>query len=434
MLHPLHTRPGDWEKAQDNPDLRISLYTGPSTDAPDKKWEDKICSPRYELFLHDEEAESSDEAVNWTRSNLEHCCSSHPECNLEEPNWGLPTRVLDLGESNRALTSDVKLYVTHNEQEEYLSLSHCWGSEPELRPLETTTKTLDEFQDRICYDNLTKTFQDAVVFTRKLGYRFLWIDSLCIIQDDGDDWMREAGAMASIYKNSVFTLAAASSSDSGGGLFRKSNPDIRLGHPNQQKGMQSAARQFSNPSFFEYRPRPNGMSREKPVPEESSPLFQRAWVFQERILSRRVLYFTPLELVFECRVSNNTESGSSWIDSKPKKAFLSVYDNISPAEDISHLWHQLVADFTQLQLTMEKDTLPAMAGLARRFLQRSDSANPSSYFAGLWRGTFIDDMHRTASHHTKDKPQRINSGIPTWSWARSDDPKCYIQGRIIAYL
>lgn len=367
----------------------------------------------------------SEAALKFTRSELEHCRNNHPECNLDESGWGLPTRVLDLGEAQNQLTSDIELYVTRNEPATYVCLSHCWGSDKGLRPLETTVATLHAFEEGISYELLPKTFQDAVVFTRKLGYRFLWIDSLCIVQDDSEDWLREAGRMASIYENAVLTLAAASSPDSKGGLFRKSTPGVLLGH-GKQGTIQPALRQFSNPAFFEYGHRQS--VREKPGSDDTSPLLKRAWIYQERMLSGRVLFFTPLELVFECRLSNSTESGYPWVDSGPKHAFTSVYNPDCPKELLLMLWRKLVTEFTQLQLTLNKDKLSAIAGVATRFFKRLEGGQSVCYFAGSWKETFIEDMLWEPSSRIGSNPPRVNECIPTWSWARSDRPKTYSKG------
>ncbi|KAJ5745270.1 HET-domain-containing protein [Penicillium odoratum] len=364
-------------------------------------------------------------ALQFTRSELKNCRDNHPECNLNEAGWGLPTRVLDLGETQNEFTSDIKLYVTQNETETYVCLSYCWGSEMGSKPLETTVERLHRFQLSISYEILPKTFQDAVVFTRKLGYRFLWIDSLCIIQDDSEDWLREAGRMASIYENAVLTLAAASSQDTKGGLFRESTPGVALGHSNQGK-IQPALRRFSNPAFFEYgRLQP---VRERSRSEEISPLMKRAWIYQERMLSGRVLFFTPLELVFECRVSNTTESGYPWIDSRPKHAFTSVYNQKCSKDLLLMLWRKMVTEYTQLLLTLNKDKLSAIAGIATRLFKRLDEGHSMSYFAGSWKETFIEDMLWEPSSRIVNNPPRVNECIPTWSWARSDRPKTYNKG------
>ncbi|KAK3347088.1 HET domain protein [Lasiosphaeria hispida] len=449
MLHPAHTSGDDWQRAQANPDLRIEIATGPSELSPEREWEHRIVSPRFELFspcsagadaprgrwnsiqtrLPRFGDTASDPSVKWAMATLDHCRSHHSECNVEDSNLALPTRVLDLGDNSHPAcsTADVKLYVKKGEREEYLCLSHCWGVDK--KPIETTRETIERFQTGIPWGDLPKSFQDAVVFTRKLGVRFLWIDSLCIIQDDPADWAREAGEMASIYENALLTLAAASSANSQGGLFRTPKPGA---YPTLSNGSSTEQpvvhmRQLVDPKFFDYR----GSGGDDP---DVSPLLKRAWVFQERILSRRVLFFTPLELVLECRVANRSESGHSWAGSETKHTFKTAYGRPAPRRQVARLWRRLVREFTHLQLTFAKDTIPAMAGIAKR-IQRSQDANPR-YAAGLWEDTFLEDMLWEVSpfRSSASEKDRVNHSLPSWSWARSDAPKRYIQSEHFTHL
>jgi hypothetical protein len=128
----------------------------------------------------------------------------------------MPSRVLDLEPFSGHL--DLRLVSgDHTEDAPYAALSHCWGAyEP---PCKTTRGTIADRETRIPWSLLPKTFQDAIKFIRRLGLRYLWIDTICIIQDDTDDWLRESSRMHSVYKNAFLTIAAASSRDSRDGLF-----------------------------------------------------------------------------------------------------------------------------------------------------------------------------------------------------------------------
>lgn len=451
-LYPSYSSETDWDKAQNQPDLTIDIVTGPSTRTPERPREWRISSPLYEMFHHGNSSDSvgtaickrpqrcentgSDEAVAWAKSRLDKCFSQHPGCcsrsNGELP--VLPTRILDLGDGDDGtglIDLPILLANTNGDvQGRYACLSHCWGP-PEKRPLNTTTQTLGKFQtDGIPWTELPKTFQQAMVFTRKLGIRYLWIDSLCIIQDDADDWFREAGRMATTYENATLTFAAASSSSSQEGLYRTSAPSWRLGGS-------TYLRRCSDPVFFEHQ-----YTRNPAFLDRVAPLLRRAWVLQERLISRRVLYFTPLELVFECYSGDESESGFCWVNStvKNRLAGLKIPNPVndgSPHPDFSasiKTWRGLVKDFTHLQLTRNEDTLPAMAGLAKKTMELT-GRSAGDYLAGLWRQTFVEDMmwQRVRSVGAVD---RINENIPTWSWARDDKPKSFVTqgGQSLAQL
>ncbi|KAK3387355.1 HET domain protein [Podospora didyma] len=418
MLYPTHgVSEETWERAKAHPEVfMIKVASRPSEDDMDRDFEDRIFSPQYEIFTA--EGCGNEDASDW---------------NIAADR--LPTRLLDLGEDLTLLTADPILHITSKsegeQQAEYACLSHCWGTqglhEP---PLETTRANIDAFmKEGIVWDKLPKTFQDSIICTRKLGIRYLWIDSLCIIQRDSEDWLHEAGRMASVYDNAKLTLAAAASSNSHGGLFRVSDfqpHEISLGSDGND-GIR--LRRYPDPQFFDYQ------HEIKSGWEEGfsgvSPLLQRAWVFQERILSRRVLYFTPLELVFECRESNSTESGQQWANSTVKHRFNAAYNPSTPREQLSAMWRSLVDDFTHLKLTRASDTLPAMAGLAKRLLPPGSSSSP--YLAGLWRDALLADMMWEVS-----TPERVswatNPTLPSWSWARTTAPKSFIHGAMATQL
>jgi hypothetical protein len=95
----------------------------------------------------------------------------------------------------------------------YVALSHCWGR-PSKLPLTTRMANLSQHLQRISFSDLPLTFKDAVKLTLNLGHRYLWIDSLCIVQDDPEDWLREASKVGSVYGNALVTLSALSSVDS----------------------------------------------------------------------------------------------------------------------------------------------------------------------------------------------------------------------------
>jgi hypothetical protein len=148
------------------------------------------------------------------------------------------------------------------------------------------------------------------------------------------------------------------------------------------------------------------------------------------MLSPRVLYFTPLELALECREATSTESGHAWADCSVKHSFNTVYKETAPGV-VSAAWRSLVQDYTALALTRVSDTLSAMASLAQAVF---GSRNPGDdYLAGLWRDSFIQDLLWKRVMGMAG-PIRVNTGIPTWSWARTDAPKKYRHAKTLAEM
>lgn len=178
------------------------------------------------------------------------CLTQHSDCiNSEGPLPVLPSRVIDVGLQDGS--QDPVLLCTRGQRGRYVALSHRWvGS----HITKTTTRNLAERMKRIEFGCLTKTIRDAVTVTRRFGVRYLWIDALCIIQDSHSDWSVEACDMANIYRNALFTIAAAAASDHSQGCFAK--------------------------------------GRQRRWPAHKSPLGSRAWILQEQLLPPRIIKYS----------------------------------------------------------------------------------------------------------------------------------------------
>ena len=211
------------------------------------------------------------------------CMANHEKCEKNGRPY-CPTRVLDL--VTYQSSGDILLAEPVGaDQISYTALSHCWGP-PSCGPMTTTTATLPNRRDSIAFDDLPLTFKDAVTTTRKLGIPYLWIDSLCIIQDSAADWAKEAGKMAQVYAGAVCTLSALSSSNSRGGFFRETKKKTDFGFRYDLN--------LGNKRIRVFACAPNGWGLD-------GPLMERAWTLQERKLSTSILYFSRDDLLWECK-------------------------------------------------------------------------------------------------------------------------------------
>lgn len=158
---------------------------------------------------------------------LHKCRETHPACHPKDPSFH-PTRLLDI----RSPKDQVKLVQFDNSCEpstiEYAYLSHRWHRE-KLGCM-TTRGTLEDNKAGIAWSRLPQTFQNAIVFARRLGLNYLWIDNLCIIQEDEDDWLNEGSKMAEIYPNATITLAATCATDWNNGLYVRPRSPLPGGH------------------------------------------------------------------------------------------------------------------------------------------------------------------------------------------------------------
>jgi hypothetical protein len=200
-----------------------------------------------------------------------HKCIGHHDCQAERrlttSSINL-TRVLYVERTDCGVLKARLHYPSIAEAVDYLTLSHVWGTR---KFVVLTKENHDAFLEDIVITDLSKTFRDALHVTVELGLSFLWIDSLCIIQDDPDDWMAESKRMAHIYKNAICNICAAVSTATTSGFLPKQRalpphpPVVRLGKTRFNQGQLA--------SEWE----PWGKLREV-------QLYQRAWVLQEQIL------------------------------------------------------------------------------------------------------------------------------------------------------
>ena len=163
--------------------------------------------------------QAGDFIQHWRKS-----CSTHESC-IAEYDTVMPTRVLALC-GNQAQPS-VRLVNSRGQRGRYIALSHCWGP-TKKRPPRTTSDNLEAQQAGIAFGDLPKTFQDVVELAQVIGIRYVWIDSLCIIQDDPQDWYHEAERMGDVYRNAALVVAASGARDSSEGLFITDRPRAKV--------------------------------------------------------------------------------------------------------------------------------------------------------------------------------------------------------------
>lgn len=292
----------------------------------------------------------------------------------------LPTRLLDV----RAL-SHIRLCDGEDIREtgvnKYATLSHCWGSS---RSFLTTKESLSSMKRGFDVSHqMPKTFRDAIVVAHELGVPYLWIDSLCIIQDDISDWDREASEMARVYTNAYINISAISSDDDAKGFLRRRSfpyATLRLVSP----AGQSAIAYLSERRHDFRSPR-----------EPHGPLMWRGWVLQEQYLSPRILSFSSSEIRWKCKALERREN--------------TLRPSLSSTSPISGRWRDVVIDFSGRSLTYETDKLLALAGVASTFA----GPHMGPYFAGLWKNEFPGNL--LFFWENLSCPSEYIA--PSWSWA-----------------
>lgn len=237
---------------------------------------------------------SSVETLAMAAQWIDNCVKHHSKCRQNAESKELPPRVLDLGVAGDS--SSVCLHITteHSPKSPYATLSHCWGKTPIFK---LQKSNLEKMQASIDCKELPRTFQDAIGVARRLGLRFLWIDSLCIIQDSIEDWTMQSAVMGDIYQNSFITIAAIAAKDGRFGCF--STRDPRLVEPckavitKRKGGTLSYTILTGLHVIVPFLIWSDGVG--------NAPLNKRGCVLQERILSPRTIHFGEDQLFWECR-------------------------------------------------------------------------------------------------------------------------------------
>ncbi|KAF4447929.1 HET-domain-containing protein [Fusarium austroafricanum] len=210
-------------------------------------------------------------------------------------------------------------------QQRYAALSHCWGDHQSCI---TQASNISARKDSISWSLIPKTFQDAIRFCLELEIHFLWIDALCIIQDDHADWETESAKMADIYQNAFITLAATRASSDRGGCFNETIQRV------PQYTLESSLRGTTQKIMV----REKLTHWEMPPTQRSKdlhPLLTRGWVFQERILSPRVVHFSSREMIWECRQEVACECGS--METRAIERFDRVFGGSGAEDDKAYL-------------------------------------------------------------------------------------------------
>ncbi|KAF2810966.1 HET-domain-containing protein [Mytilinidion resinicola] len=309
----------------------------------------------------------------------------------------LPHRLLDLG----LPLSDVepRLVDTAGYPDgKWVALSHCWGI-PENHPLKTTRDTLNDRMRGIPLSSMPKTFVHAVKVTKAPGLRYLWIDSLCIVQNDENEWLAESQDMGTIYERAVLTLAASSAVDSTLGLFLQRDYS-RIHTPSTQLSFLEKDSASGDELLGDYH---IGIEwRQEPFMKALDPmdttLSTRGWATQEWILSRRIVHFM--------------ENGMAWVcqsRAEDETRFVIVGRGLG-LRDWSNQWGSIIQEHSSRKFTHQTDRLVSLEGLARKFAK----LKPASTFYSF--GTWESDL----PEHLLWSPKMLGkmlTNLPSWSWA-----------------
>ncbi|KAF5868423.1 putative heterokaryon incompatibility protein [Botrytis fragariae] len=352
-------------------------------------------------------------AARW----LEDCMKNHTQCSAQlQMNTELPLRVLDVGE----IEGSKRVFLSVGKRGKkrfgsYAALSYCWGKETIPPRHFTTSRNIETLKEAIDVSNLPRTLTDSFLVCRHLGIKFIWIDALCIIQDDPDDWNDQACQMSHIYSNSILTIAAAIGDNSQASLFvqdpRRIYPTLLNFQYTTDDGTTTRKTSFSCLDMAD---------------KQWGHLDTRGWAFQEKFLPIRTLRFSKSGMHWICASKNANEGLPMGMKPSNSKADYDHYirndKKCLPASSLDNRqrylwWYQAVVMYSHRNFTHESDRLIALSGLALAFQEL-----PNDYFYGLWKSDIAYGLAWSLLPKNNESIQNTQntqsaSSLPSWSWA-----------------
>ncbi|CAG7562024.1 unnamed protein product [Fusarium equiseti] len=382
--------------------------------------------------------EGMENIVCLTSRWIRNCRDSHRQCRHPDAqnnlDW-LPSRLVDVGTDDS--TQPPRLFFPRKDQgsknPEYVALSYAWGPVSN-HSFKTTASNLQAMLESLPFSQLPKMIQDAIIFTRKLGFRYLWVDALCILQSEGpddmnhkEDWSREATRFGYYYQNATVTLSATGAKSSDEGLF--------LPRPAQAFDLEPVIlrRKLRTSETREISILPKVPSWTSEI--KGAPLYERGWAIQERMLSTRVVHFANNMVLWECHERRATEIDHDGLSLKDRDSgmvyeevsdFMPVFRNLQRqgkgASQVIREWYSFIEGYTSAKFTFAGDRLPALSGISA-LIQKYI---PQRYGAGLWQSAIPEGLA-----WLKEVDSTVNSSgtradfqlkLPSWSWATSRGP------------
>jgi hypothetical protein len=371
---------------------------------------------------------SSDQSFAHAATWIKECEESHKYSCSTSRTSPLPTRVIDV--KGRLGDGPPFLLESKGRYGRYATLSYCWGSTDQEK---LTSTNIETFKKALPLSKMSKTVTDAIMISKILQIQYLWVDALCILQDDYEDWNYQSNQMRQVYSESFLTLAASSTADCSEGIFTTQNRasqrvTVKLRNESIYASVQpSSDKQHIGPFLMDNSSQFNIWSQQ----QEALPLCRRAWALQERVMSNRVLYYTTEELWWECNEGVQCECGGPEETSKAssyrwlRNPWL---QNLTFTQEMAYLkWRELVTLFSAGALTRPEDKLPAISGLAKQFevMLWHRFKEKDLYCAGLWKSQLVRDLLWHASpisetSYTKIPSRPVQWRAPSWSWASID--------------
>ncbi|KAI0186563.1 heterokaryon incompatibility protein-domain-containing protein [Xylaria flabelliformis] len=338
----------------------------------------------YELNTHiwNSSSVSIEDHTSAIASWFRECCTNHAHI---DDRWrqSRPRRLLSVGLDEKPMRLVLSDTIANTTQ----YATYCWGQSLQLK---STKDSIKEFQEAVPVELLPATYREFIQIVRALAIPYAWIDALCIIQDDDDDWQHEAARMGDIFQGSILTIAAAQSSDTSEGCF----PMTEQVDPNNGALLQVRQQQTEKPVILAriYK----GDLRQSSI--QDSIISGRGWTLQEQLLSRRIVYCMKNDVHWQCQACYKTQTGLEFDAAEVfdlNLQILAPFVNSTVEENqqsYADLWRRIVENYSRRVFTYKTDKVPAIDGITKYMA----SVLNDTPILGLWKRTFGRDLAWTA--------------------------------------
>jgi len=346
---------------------------------------------------------------------MESCHRDHPSCSLQHEE-SMPKRLIAISSHGLQLRE-----MEDRDRQKYAALSYCWGGD---QPFKLTNSSLYRLMNRFCIEDLPSCLRDAVILTQKLGLSFLWVDVLCIIQDNDLDKGTEISRMPAIYENAVVTIVASRTQTVYESFLRPRKSFYGLCFDSD-----------ANQELFglPYRCQDGQLGTiilMHEVHSRTEPINERAWTLQERLLSPRIIEYGSTQTRWICRTSReqggftdgwlNLRSGTAenFLIQNPELIPRLNAPNCKTITEARYQWYELLALYTHRDLTRKTDRLPAISGIAQRYAEFLGA----EYVAGLWKPWLAEELLWKQRQNVTHAYRPTEYQGPSWSWAGINMP------------
>lgn len=354
---------------------------------------------------------------DWVSSCVDSKSDQHAGCSKTRENIA-PLRLLDVMDGDT-----VRLVETEGLILNYAILSYCWGPSTAMVVARTLKSNISMRMAAFPFSSLPPTLQDGITAARKLKIQYIWIDSICIVQDS-DEWLTESKRMMSYYEHACLTIIPIVCSSADQGFLGPRPRWINKWLTGTWVGQPDRGLHFYYPHW-------------EHVDDEAtnSTWGTRAWTFQERLLSVRTVYFGRNGIRFECRGAVYQEVNRSKSEQDNMRTFLASPNHHSPEwdniEKVRSLWYLMVSEYVERQLTFESDRLIALSGVAQKFGIFFDGRD--EYISGFWKNDLCHGLCWRSwigwSRKLRDTWSLTKSlSFPSWSWCSMKRPVTWIDG------